>query len=232
LIFLVPLVVIVLLVSYTVYLTHRVRGLEAHANVLDALEEINVAERYYANDKNVTWIIKKYEEITARYPDARLLARLGGLYIAKGDIDKAIEVLKGVSPRDKNFWEARSLLVYAYLLQGREKDALDAGEQAVQLNKLDAQTLNNIAWVYAKAGDQNLRDVNKALKYASMAVEYTRANNVRFLDTLAEVQLVGGDGKAALKTIEQAIEREDRFRTYLLCQRERIRDSDLKKTCE
>lgn len=221
-IFVLPLVVIVALGVYTFYLSWRIGKVETHAKILAVLEEVNVVERLHASQKNYAWTISQYEKLAKQDPNARILTRLAGLYLSVGNFEKGIATLQQAKRVDPTYWEAESVLMFAYLEQGKEKEALQAGEAALALNSLDARTLNNVAWLYATAKEKSLWDLNKALEYASKAVEYTRGRHSNYLDTLAEIQLRRGEANLALETIEKAIKVERGQLAYLEEQRKKF----------
>jgi len=87
------------------------------------------------------------------------------------------------------------MLTYVYVSTGREEEALGAGEKALALNPLDAQTYNNLAWIYATTSNKELRDLKRAEEYALKAVELTQDThgaNLDYIDTLVEVYLKRG----------------------------------------
>src|SRR5207247_7061282 len=98
--------------------------------------------------------------------------------------------------------------------------AIQAGETSLTLNKLDANTLNNLAWLYATG--KVVQDFNKAAEDAAKAVEYTHSTNANFLDTLAEVQFARGETRLAAETIDKAIRVERRKLLYLEGQRDKF----------
>jgi len=218
----VPLIVIVILGLYTIYLSRRVVTLETYAETFSTLQEANTIERYYANDRNVAWATDQYEKIVKRHPDPRLLTRLAGLYVSKGDHGKASTKLNEAIKLDPSYWETRSVLMYVYVQQGKEADAIQEGERAVKLNPFDVMSLNNLAWLYATSSDKGLQDMQKAKEYATRAVDYTNARNADVLDTLAEIQFRLGDARAAVATIEKGLRQEQRKVEYLGGQRERF----------
>lgn len=122
----------------------------------------------------------------------------------------------------REFWEAFATLTYIELeLTVRETDkkkrlkgetkVLQMGEKALILSRrsgseetYDAQTMNNLAWVYATSENDGIRNVARAKEYAQKAVDLTRRRNADYLDTLAEVSRRDGKDEQALKLLQEA----------------------------
>lgn len=224
LIFIVPLIVIALLVTYTIYLNIRIGKLERQASTLSALEDASVVERYFDREHNIAWTIDQFEKIVVRNPTAATITRLAGFYInraSEGDIKRAHALLEKAEKLDPQYWEAPSLIAFLYLSEGKENEAIQYGERAISLNKFDAATLNNLAWLHATG--KTVQDLNIAVEYATRAVTYTKSQNATFLDTLAEVEFRRGDNTLAANTIEKAIRHVGLQLTYLESQREKFR---------
>ena len=74
------------------------------------------------------------------------------------------------------------------------------------LDGVGAVVLNNLAWRIATETDGFDQASTRALELAERAVAETERANPDYLDTLAEVQFLTGDIRAAILTIEEAIE--------------------------
>ncbi len=125
----------------------------------------------------------------------------GKLKDAEDDFDKALVL----DPR------MVSALAYRGLCrekQGKEKAALEDYARAVQQQPDDVSNQNNIAWLYATAKDEGVRDKLKALEHASKAVALSKEKNAGVLDTLARVDFINGKVKEAIDTEKKAIELE------------------------
>jgi tetratricopeptide (TPR) repeat protein len=183
LVFSVPLVIILLLGVYAFRLSSRVKEVEA-------LERVNVVERVYVTTRNLPWAISEYSELAAKYPHHQVFVRLGALHFERGepgDAAQAIALLNQALDLKRDYWEAHSTLSYIYGRQKKEREAIQAGEAALRDNEFDAQTYNNLAWIYATSPDTSLKDLPRAEGMARKAVEYTRCLNPDYLDTLAEI---------------------------------------------
>lgn len=207
-IFALPLLVIVLLGAYAYHLSHRVQTLEVAQRNDDALRRINVVERIMQRYPTQAWAIHEYEQVANEYPHPQVLVRLGALYYGDGLPEKALAVLEDAKRRDPDYWETYSTAAYIYLDQHRVEDAIDAGERALALNPWDAQTYNNLAWLYTTKAE--VRDLPKAQAYISKAVDYTRGrdpNALNTLDTLIEAYVTTGELDRAIETLAGVLTR-------------------------
>lgn len=181
LVFSVPLVIILILGAYAFRLSSRLKEVEA-------LERVNLVERVYGTTRNLPWAISEYSELASKYPHHQVFVRLGALYFERGEPDdaaRAIAQLNQALELKRDYWDAYSTLSYIYLEQRKHREAIEAGEAALRGNRFDAQTYNNLAWIYAQ--DTSLKDLPRAEGMARKAVEYTHCLNPDYLDTLAEI---------------------------------------------
>jgi tetratricopeptide (TPR) repeat protein len=105
-------------------------------------------------------------------------------------------------------WEVYRNLTYISVQTAEPKNAIEAGEQALKLNKYDSATYNNLAWVYATSEDQTLRNLERAEDYSNKAAALTKEHDPEILDTLAEVDFRRGgqaNRELALRHLRQAI---------------------------
>jgi len=183
LVFSIPLVIILVLGFYAYRISARLKEVEA-------LERLNLVERVYKETSNLPWAISEYSELAHRYRHPQVFVRLGALYFERGepgDADQAITMLKDAIALRRDYWEAYSTLSYIYLKQNKQAEAVQAGEAALRSNTFDAQTYNNLAWIYATTQDASLRNPQRAEGMARKAVAYTRCLNIDYLDTLAVI---------------------------------------------
>jgi tetratricopeptide (TPR) repeat protein len=170
--------------------------------------QIVTIERILESDKNYPWAIDQYEQIAKLRPSAPTLARLGILHFLDKPNDssalkKAIEELESAKQYNSEYWEIYRSLTFIYTQTAQTEKAIEAGERALKLNNYDANTYNNLAWLYATC-EPEFRDLRKALAYSTRAVELTKRNNIQFLDTLAKVHSERSERELALKVLEDA----------------------------
>jgi tetratricopeptide (TPR) repeat protein len=99
-------------------------------------------------------------------------------------------------------------LVYRGLCReklGKEKAALEDYTKALQQQPNDVSIENNLAWLYATAKEEGVRDKLKALEYASKAAALSKEKNAGVLDTLARVYFINGKVIEAIEAEKKAI---------------------------
>jgi tetratricopeptide (TPR) repeat protein len=99
-------------------------------------------------------------------------------------------------------------LVYRGLCReklGKEKTALEDYTKALQQHPNDVSIENNLAWLYATAKEEGVRDKLKALEHASKAAALSKEQNAGVLDTLARVYFINGKVIEAIETEKKAI---------------------------
>jgi predicted Zn-dependent protease len=92
------------------------------------------------------------------------------------------------------------------------REAIEAYERALALAPRDAETLNNLAWIYATCEETVCREPIKALVYARHAAALKPLPHI--LDTLAESYYVNGLNDKAVKVIKQALKMNPEDRSY------------------
>jgi len=185
--FLLPFVITAAIIPAFFVLNSRLSDVELSSRIV-------TIERLLLSDKNYAWAIDQYEQIAQFKPSAQLLARLGVLYFLQDPTNerKAIEKLDDAKQYDQNYWEIYRSLTFIYTQTRETKEAIEAGERAIKLNKYDANTLNNMAWILATCDKEN-RDLQKAEQYGLRAVNLTHERNAQFMDTLGVVYGKKGD---------------------------------------
>jgi len=91
---------------------------------------------------------------------------------------------------------------------GKEKAALEDYTRAVQQNPDDVSIQNNLAWLYATAKDEGVRDKLKALEHASRAAALSKEKNAGVLDTLSRAYFINEKINEAIETEKKAISLE------------------------
>jgi len=105
--------------------------------------------------------------------------------------------------------------------QKMERRAVESYERALELEPLNAETLNNLAWLLLTARNETLRDPRRALTLARSAVALHAAGHI--LDTLATAYWANGLREEALLTEEQALHVDPEHGAYYRAQREKFR---------
>jgi tetratricopeptide (TPR) repeat protein len=104
--------------------------------------------------------------------------------------------------------------------KNRYADAAEAYRKALKLKPDDAAALNNLAWLYATAETEELRNPEQALSLALQAVALDPSPHV--LDTLAEAYYVNGRFDRAVEVARQALNNAWQDKSYFRGQLERF----------
>ena len=111
-------------------------------------------------------------------------------------------------------------LAMIYHERGKQREAKEAYERILELDRAQPMALNNLAWLLITAPDESLHEKERALELAKMAVVLERMPE--YLDTLAEAYYVNGYTNEALKTIEEALSIATDRISYFEKQREKF----------
>jgi tetratricopeptide (TPR) repeat protein len=137
--------------------------------------------------------------------EASLYHERGISYYRLGDCEKAREDFDRTILLDSRKAPA---YVYRGLCMEKNGDYLGAIQDytsALQFNPKDANTNNNLAWLYATAKDQKFYDKEKALQYAQKAAALSERKNAEILDTLARAFFINGRISDAIETEREAL---------------------------
>ena len=134
----------------------------------------------------------------AHYSLGIALAKSGQTDEAIGHLNRALEL--GYAP--PNVHEA---LGNTYAERGEMRQAIREYRQALRVQPNTLGALNNLAWILATANEPDLRDGSEAVQLSARAVELTRRQSLRELDTLAASYAETGQFTDAIKTAEEAL---------------------------
>jgi tetratricopeptide (TPR) repeat protein len=96
----------------------------------------------------------------------------------------------------------------AHLNRGEYQQALSDDTAALNLKSDDPTAHNNLAWLYATAKDEKIRNKDKALEHAKQAAMLSHEGNTEILDTLATAYAINGKLQEALATEHKAVQRD------------------------
>ncbi len=161
------------------------------------------------NNKSYSSAIEHYSNAISISPFEAMLYFNRGMAFYKSekmkeaevDFDKALVL----DPRMVNALSYRGLCREKL---GKEKAALEDYTKAMQQKPDDASIQNNLAWLYATAKDEGVKDKLKALEHASRAAALSKEKNAVVLDTLARAYFINGKVQEAIETEKKAIELE------------------------
>lgn len=218
--FLVPLVIIVFIAGYAFFISGQL-------NELRMLERISQTELDFQKSKNFELAIANYLELIEIYEHPNLSARAAGLLYNYKKPRQALRILEKARTFGGNQWKVYQTLTYIYAMDPKEAaKAIEAGEMAIALNSLDAQTYNNLAWIYATSTFK--RDSEKAMEYAVKAVKFTGKRLAAYLDTLAQVYIERGEFDKAKDHLGKALSKASNKseKDYLSCKMKAIKKKD------
>ena len=138
--------------------------------------------------------------------------RLSGRFLEKA-------VLREIERSPENA-ELHRLLGDLYHGKGQLSAAAAAYEKALEIKPDDPPTLNNLAWLYATAEPEQLRNPEKALALAQAAA--ARDPSAHVLDTLAEAYYVNEQFGRAVEAARRALDKARQNRAYFEAQLERF----------
>ncbi len=124
------------------------------------------------------------------------------------------------SPDNPNLYRIMGDLYYE---RKEYQGVKDAYEKSLSLRLDDAHVLNNLAWFYATCEDTSLRDPERSLLLAKMAIALDRSSHV--YDTLAESYFVNGMIAEAIEAGEQALKLAKGNRSYYKKQLEKFKQA-------
>jgi tetratricopeptide (TPR) repeat protein len=134
----------------------------------------------------------------------------GLAWFKSGNDEKAIADFNKVLLLDARWAPAYLYRGLAHLNRGEETAALSDDTAALNLNGKDPTVHNNLAWLYATAKDDKIRDKAKALEYARQAAVLSKEGNAQILDTLATAYFINGKVQEALDAERKAVQRDPR----------------------
>jgi tetratricopeptide (TPR) repeat protein len=117
---------------------------------------------------------------------------------------EALERQLSKSPRDVELQIGAAMLFYEL---EKYPQAIEAYERALLIDKNRSAALNNLAWLLVTVPNKELRDKERALSLAQMAVSMEKSPI--YLDTLAETYHANGMSEEAVETIREAISMVD-----------------------
>lgn len=117
---------------------------------------------------------------------------------------KAIDELVAANPEAG---EQLAGMKFGIMMQAKKYDeAYAAADQLAEFAKDDAQQLNALAWFIVDNQNVGQRDLDRAAKYATRAVEASESKNSAILDTLARIHFDKGDVAKAVEVQTKALE--------------------------
>lgn len=120
--------------------------------------------------------------------------------VEKKELDKSLELLLPVSKIEKDNPNIFFAICNVYTKKGYFTVATRHCEKSYALNKNDYETMNRLAWLYAKKSIK----LKKAFELSSQTLK-AFPNRPGFIDTLSEILYVSGETEKAMEKIQEAI---------------------------
>ncbi len=170
---------------------------------------------------------RKVKRSVALYGVGILLMGLVSYHLNFGEAGKRLDarlfekvILREIESgsQDPNLY--RMLGDYYYSRENYEETAA-AYEKSLELKPDSPEVLNNLAWLYATAEKDRIRNPRKALELARKAADLSPSAHI--LDTLAEAYYVNDQRDKAVEAAEAALQVADKKRGYYEAQLEKFR---------
>ncbi len=144
--------------------------------------------------------------------------------LSQNYIEKVIARELQKSPDNPNLYRLMGDLYY----ERKDYEGVkDAYEKAIELRLEDPHVLNNLAWFYATCEIESLRDPERSLSLAKLAVEIEPSSHI--FDTLAESYFVNGMNQEAIEAAERALKLAKGNRAYYKEQLKKFRKAAVSK---
>jgi len=143
--------------------------------------------------------------LTARPDWAEAHYNLAGIYYRLGKRELSIRHCAEALRLKPDYVMAATKMAQILSELGRIHEALEYYYRVLQLRPDQVDILNDLAWILAAAGDINLQNPDKAVKFAEKACELTNYEDPGFLDTLAVGYAAAGRFDRAVETARKAV---------------------------
>jgi tetratricopeptide (TPR) repeat protein len=171
-----------------------------------AYQKASEAGRAAFDRKEYPAVITQYTKVIEVSPfEATSYFRRGVALLKSGKAKEALADLDRALLIDPRQTQAISYRGMCHERLGEYMAALKDYTDALTLNPKDPALHNNLAWLYATAGDEKVRDPAKAVEYAKKAAELSGENNAEILDTLARAYFVTGRKDEAVEAEKKAL---------------------------
>jgi len=198
---------------------------EAKGNFPAAIDAIRQFLRVEPHDHDETFrlidLLVKSHEMEKAESECREYIRLtedpdgyalmGEIYFVEGRVPEAIEQYQiAISLEPLDVRQLHLALARRLAAANQAAEAIEEFQKALDLDPNDAETLNDLAWLYATCADSRYRDPAKALEHAQRAVDglihvWPDAEKAAILDTLATALFVNQRVREAAETEERAL---------------------------
>ena len=192
-------------------------GLGRDQEAIEALQEAVARNPDYQDAQyNLAWVLKRsgrldqavvhFREVVRIDPqDADAWYQLGGTLAEEGRRAEAVEALQHSVQLRPNEAAAVDQLSKAMIRDNRYAEAIDVLDASLALE--DERLINRLAWLLAACPDDELRDGNRAVRYATQLCPEVARCSAEHLDTLAAALAEAGQFDQAADVARQAVEK-------------------------
>jgi tetratricopeptide (TPR) repeat protein len=173
-------------------LKYMPRSAEAHLNIGLAWFNLGRVEE-----------AKEHFLIAAQRPTYFTMSCLGKVYLATGEMDKAVEQLSSSLELQPDT-ETQYLLGVAYAKQGKYEEALRAFDKTLQIDAKCVDALNEKALLLINHDNLKFRNPQEAMVCATQAVAISKKRYGKSLDVLGQVYADAGRYAEAIEAAQQA----------------------------
>ncbi|MEO6711255.1 MAG: tetratricopeptide repeat protein, partial [Planctomycetota bacterium] len=167
---------------------------------------INLAQVLGASTKADEAIAAFQKAVDLAPNDSGVRHEFGVLCARVGRIPEAAEAFAAVVKADPARMEARTNLIHALTMLGRDSDAIAALRNALEIAPKNPQFRAQLAWLLATSKDDAARSGTEALGIAHELVEASQGKNPEFLVIQAAAEAESGDFPSAILSIDAGLE--------------------------
>lgn len=128
------------------------------------------------------------------------LLNVANVYFEDNDYKSAVSAYERILEIDPEHKQARYIIAHVYISAKQYEKAEALLLKLIEDEPEDFKLKNNIAWLYATAEDPNIRNGQKAVRYAQEAMVIA-PNDHHVWSTLSEAHYINGDYKKAYDAI-------------------------------
>jgi len=159
----------------------------------------NLGDALFSDGKKEEGVLQYRQALTLDKSSTKAQIKLGEMLQQMGRKSEAFQEYQLALKHDPRSVAALSDFAKLNMELGRRSEGIALMERALLLQPLDSAIANDLAWMLATASESDLRDGNRALKLAQMALDQSGGKDPSILDTLAAAYAETGEFVKALE---------------------------------